>query len=214
VRLRASLAIAVALLAVGCLRVGPGDDLHLVCEDRTASPRKAYDIGFLVAQTRVEGQPPPDRDKVAMLEAARHHVITPGGRPHGGFRATLAPAELPDAPEAWLFEATGVGAEGAPPDAYRVVLWKEGATWVGGAEHRQPNLVRPPHSIAQPAWDAVNASAEARAALPEGSREDGASWSAALPSCVRLAYRDAENDRTDVVVNVVQSRVVFIDRTP
>ncbi|HVM45068.1 MAG TPA: hypothetical protein VM582_03945 [Candidatus Thermoplasmatota archaeon] len=205
--MRALVLLLAALLLSGCLRVGPGEDLHLVCEEKSASPRKAYDIGFLVAQTRVEGSIE-DKERVAMLEAARHHVISPGGRAHEGFRARLAPA---DAEDAWLFEGVGVVGE-RRPDVYEVFLWKDGATWSGSAVPRQRDVIRPPASVALPAWETANASREVQEALPEGAAARLASWQPTLPSCVRLAYANEEGARLEVVVNVVQSRVVYLAR--
>lgn len=205
-----ALALAPALLA-GCLRVGPGEDLHLVCEEKTASPRKAYDVGFLVAHTTVEGELA-DMERVAILEAVRHHVIAPGGRPHFDFAATLAPATLPDGLDAWVFDALAGNDASRPPDVYRVYAWKAGAAWVASAQPGVEGVFRPPASIAQPAWDVANASPEVRGALPNGSYEAGATWEPGLPSCVRLRYENAAGETLHVVVNVVQSRVVLIDR--
>ena len=209
-RLPLALALALALALGGCLRLGSGDDLHLVCEEKSASPRKAYDIGFLVAQTRADGSIA-EKDRVAMLELARHHVITIGGRPHDAFTATLAPAE--NASGEWRFEALGA-IESFPPDVYRVWLWREGDAWIASAERGEADVVAPPRSVAQPAWDAANASAEVGAALPNGSAPASARWDPALPSCVHLRYAGTDDaERLRVVVNVVQSRVVLLDRS-
>lgn len=204
-----ALALALAFVA-GCLRIGADEDLHLVCEEKSASPRKAYEVGFLVAQTRIEGELA-DKDRVAMLEAVRGHVITMGGRQHADFAARMGPAVLRDAPQAWAFDAVaGHGGEG-PPDLYFVVVWREDSTWRASAAFPVFGLVRPPHSVAQPAWDTANGSDVVREALPNGSVPAAASWEAATPSCVRLTYRNAAASALDVVVNVVERRVVLVD---
>lgn len=204
-----ALALALALALGGCLRLGSGDDLHLVCEEKSASPRKAYDVGFLVAQTKVEGELD-DMDRVAMLEAVRHHIIAPGGREHFDFAATLKPAEEREAPDAWVFDAIA-GSDGEHPDLYRVFVWRADGAWVAGAQHGMKDVVRPPASIAEPAWAAADASDEVRGALPNGSHPALATWDPALPSCVRLEYANAAGETLDVVVNVVEDRVVLID---
>lgn len=203
-----ALALTLALALGGCIRVGPGDDLDLVCEEKMASPRKAYDVGYLVAQTKVEGTLG-DTDRVAMLEAARQHVIAPGGRAHSDFAATLAPAGLRDEPGTWVFDAIG-GSDREDPDVYRVFVWREADAWVAGAEPGEKDLIRPPASIAKPAWRAANALEEVRSKLPNGSFEAEARWDPAIPSCVRLTYANAQRESVDIVVNVVQSRVVLI----
>ena len=208
--MRLALALTLVVAVTGCIRLGSGDDLHLVCEEKTASPRKAYDIGFLVAQTRVEGELD-DKERVAMLEAARHHVIAPGGRPHFDFAATLAPAQLRDQPTAWAFDALA-GSGGARPDVYHVILWPDDGMWLAGPAYGQPGLIRPPASVAEPAWETADNSSDVRDARPTNSSQRAASWDPALPSCVRLEYASGEAERLEVVVNVVQDRVVLIDR--
>lgn len=190
---RWALAFALLVALAGCLRVGPGEDLHLVCEEKTGSPRKAYDVGFLVAQTRVEGELS-DKERVAILEAARAHVITLGGRPHSGFRA-----ELSQDGEMWRFLAFGER-DGRPPDVYDVRLVRTNGGWSA------PPPVTPPGSVLAPAWSAVNATEPTRALFGNASAIQ-AEWDPALPSCVTLFA-----EGRGVVVNVVQGRVVLLHR--
>lgn len=195
----AALVLLVMIAGAGCLRVGPGEDLHLVCEEKSGSPRKAYGIEFLVAQTQVD-EAVPQELRVPLLEAARQHIITMRGVEHAGFEARLAPAG-----EGWRFEATGAWAD-APPDAYVVDLRPENDSVVGPAQ------IEAPRSIRDLAWASANASGEVQAAFPAGAAQPtSARWDPELPSCVLLRLQGAGQAR-EAVVNVAQSRVVALDK--
>ena len=189
-RAAVALFLILALSLTGCLRLGESDDLHLVCEEKSGSPRKAYDVGFLVAQTRVDGELD-DMDKVAILEAARAHVITMGGRPHVGFVANLTPAEG----DAWRFRAIGEN-EGATGDHYDVLVAyaTDTSAWAAAPP------IRPPASVLAPAIPAAEAYHWTALAA------SNATWDAALPSCVTFQDGSAR-----IVVNVVQGRVVLLE---
>lgn len=188
----ATLLVLLALAGAGCLRVGPGEDLHLVCEEKTGAPRKAYGLDFLVAQTRVEGNISDER-RLSILEAARQHVVTPSGRAHAGFNATLSRVSQDE----WRFDAIGVW-DDAPPDEYRVPIEVIDRT------PRAPTLVEAPRSVRDVAWRAANQSEPGGGSFPEPTL---AVWDPGLPSCVRLG-----GDEREVVVNVAQGRVVYIAR--
>ncbi|HUR68501.1 MAG TPA: hypothetical protein VM370_04585 [Candidatus Thermoplasmatota archaeon] len=201
--MRAAIALAILLVA-GCLRVGSGDDLHLVCEEKSGSPRKAYGIDFLVAQTRTDGSVPAER-KLALLEAARQHVVTLGGREHAAFDATLgsAPAAA-DGATRWSFHAVGVR-DSAEPDVYDVELRLDGDRATGAPPAPTPGPVAAPRSLVEPAWAAANATREVTARAGANATLAWASWDPDLPSCVELHLGAA-----DATVNVLQSRVVDI----
>lgn len=180
-----ALALALTLALPGCLRVGPGEDLHLVCEEKSGSPRMAYGVEDLLARTTVNGSlDGPSR--VRILDAARHHVITVRGAPYATFDATLSSTT----PTAWRF--LGVGSwEDAEPDVYDVTIED-----VGGRTP-VPDVVDAPRTIRDAAWRMANESGEE---IPTLGR---ATWDAGLPSCVALFH-----DGGSLVVNVVQGRIV------
>jgi hypothetical protein len=160
--------------------VGPGDDLSLVCEEKSGSPRKAYGLDFLVAQTRVETNVS-DADLLVILEAARAHLLTFRGAPHSGFEADL----IESAPRVWTFHAVGLW-DGAPADEYAIVVADL------GEGPRAADVVEAPRSIRDVAARVLAASVER------------AFWQPENPSCVRVPLGEGE-----AVVNVVQERVVL-----
>lgn len=199
-------ALLVVLLLAGCLRVGGGDDLYLVCEGKSSSPRMAYGVADLLAATRVEGEWTP-QEVAAMLDAARRHVVTPRGAPHESFEARLDGA---NATEGIVpFHATGT--LGPHVDVHDLELVRAGApgtAWTARMMDPQlPGRVRAPASLAEPARAAAMDEPTARAALERGALA-GASWDPELPACVRLHVDAAE--RATVVVNLAQERVVAV----
>lgn len=191
-----ALVLLALLLLPGCFRLGAGEDLHLVCEEKATSPRKAYGIDFLVARTRADEGVPPEF-KVAMLEAARAHVVTPRGREHASFEADLVSVNA----STWRFDATGLW-DDAPADQYRVLLRAEGETLIAGAQPPNPGPAEATRTLVDVARAAANVTTSFDA---RNASLSWAAWDPELPSCVRLRL-----DTHDVVVNVVQLRVVLI----
>lgn len=211
--------LLLALLLAGCLRVGPGEDLHLVCEDESTSPRPGYFVRDLVALVDVEDETlsAPERD--ALFDAARPHLLTRGGSPHPRFEGSLT-REPSAEPAAWRLRATGSDDDPATPDdTYDVRLTREGATVraTPGAPTLGPIAV--PDSILASATTAVSRDTRVVELLDGTPHLAGAGWDPQLPGCVRLAYRAPSSEAGPpaqpgafVLVNVDSMRVVHVER--
>lgn len=174
-------AILFALLLAGCLRVGPGEDLHLVCERKSTSPWHPYSPEEIRSLARTNGIPP-----ASVYTEIADSILTLGARPYATFDARLDRAAEPGA---WWFEANGT--IGNVTDRYALTLPLANAT------------LEAPESVAAPA----RAVAEREPALADRLAGDPrATWTAEHAGCVRLAYASV-----DVVVNVDKAQVVSID---
>lgn len=175
-------AILLALLLAGCLRVGPGEDLHLVCERKSTSPWHPYSPEEIRSLARTNGVPP-----ASVYTEIADSILTLGARPYVTFDARLFPAAEPGA---WRFEANGTF--GNVTDRYALTLPLANATTLAS-----------PESVAAPARGAAEREPALAGRLAGDAR---ATWTAELAGCVRLAYASV-----DVVVNVDKAQVVSID---
>ena len=173
--------LAVAALA-GCIRVGEGEDLYLVCERESTSPFPPYSPSEL--EGFVRSDPPMDRALATQLFGdLAERIHTERGYPYDVFVAQLE--QSPDG--TWRFFANGTHPEGV--DTYAL-------TW-------------PPEDERVRATERYAAIAR-RAAANESALRDlgeptGAFWERALPGCVRLEYAGGRawvNVDTDVVVSL------------
>src|SRR5687768_13041702 len=98
-----------ALALAGCLRVGPGEDVHLVCEEKGNTPGAGYSLVDLVDLTRVVNATLSEDEERAILAAVQPYVITLAKRHHEAPSATL---ERLDEPERWRFRMTGAWVDG------------------------------------------------------------------------------------------------------
>lgn len=188
------LTVMLGTAATGCLRVGPGEDLALVCEPKTRAPGPAYGPEDLLRLTTWDDAALAREDALALVTLAQPHVITMSRVPHHALQATLGRED-----DLWRFHAQGNTTNGTR-DEYDVLI--EAST--------PPNLVteavQPPASVVAAATDAVEREpslAPFRERAPTLLR---ATWEAENASCVTLHYAGPET----LVVNVVQARVVQI----
>lgn len=162
-----ALALALALVATGCLRVGPGEDLHLVCERESTSPWHPYSPADLEVVTRIEGPPTTPEQRGRLLTEAADRLLTQGAAPYETFEARLAHL----GGGVWLFAANGTA--GGATDAYAIELPALNATVFAPTI-----LLTRAHEIAV-AGGAVDARPDA---------VERATWTPELAGCVRLDY--------------------------
>lgn len=181
------LALASALAPVGCLRVGPGEDLYLVCERKSTSPWHPYAPSDLAIVTRVEGPEPTTEQRDRLLTAAADRLLTQGAAPYDTFEARLHPI----GGGVWRFDANGTFANAT--DAYAIELPPLNETVFA------PTIL----------WTrAHQAARSANVVQGPATTVEGATWERDLPGCIRLAYADG----TIVWVNVDKAQVVDIAR--
>lgn len=175
-------ALVLVLLFAGCLRVGPGEDLHLVCERESTSPWHPYSPDDLAVATRVDATVDAGTLRTILQDVA-DRLVTPGAAPYERFEANLTQTEE----GRWRFVANG--------------------TWPGGEDHYDIPWPAGDAPIPATAW----LMREARAAVAgeptlAGAGEPTAgTWSRELPGCVSLAYPERS-----VVVNVDKGIVVSV----
>lgn len=175
-------AVILALLLAGCLRVGPGEDLHLVCERERTSPWHPYSPDDLAAVTRVNGTIDAGTLRTILQDVA-DRLVTPGAAPYETFEASLAQAEE----GRWRFVANG--------------------TWPGGEDHYDIAWPAGDAPVPATAWllKEARAAVAQEPTLADAGVPTGATWSRDLPGCVSLAYGEK-----DVVVNVDKGIVVSV----
>jgi len=174
-----------AILLAGCLRVGPGEDLHLVCERDSSSPWHPYSPDDLARLTRVEGDID-DAAVRAILQVVADRLVTPGAAPYASFGARLTPGSG----GSWRFVANG--------------------TWPGGEDvYDITGPIARDAPIEATSWlrqqaRGVVANESALAGRAEGEPLF-ATWEPALAGCVALEYPEVR-----VSVNVDTRLVVSI----
>lgn len=178
-----ALCLALALALAGCLRVGPGEDLHLVCERESTSPWHPYSPDDLAIVTRIEGPTMTEEQRGRLLTEAADRLLTQGARPYDAFESRLYPI----GGGVWRFDANGTLGNGT--DTYALELPALNSTVFTPA-----SLVEVAHAAAR------------GASVVEGpaTTVERATWERDLPGCVRLAYADG----TEVWVNVDKGQVV------
>lgn len=183
--MRALVVLLASLALAGCLRVGPGEDLHLVCERETTSPWHPYAPDDLAQLTRVEGELDA-QTRGALFQDLADRLVTPGAAPYARFEARLSPA----GDGAWRFDANGTWPGGR--DAY-VIAWP-----------LDPDAPVDATSWLRQQARGIVANQSALAGRAEGEPL-AATWEPALAGCVHLEYPE-----TDVTVNVDKRIVVSI----
>lgn len=200
----ALLALAALLALSGCVRVGPGDDVYLVCERKRGAPGAAYGPEDLLRLTRWDNATLAREDAAALVAAAQPHVITLGGAPHQTFAANLTS----EGDGLWRFVAQATTREGVE-DRYDVLLQES------PAPSAVATTITPPASVVAAAEDVLAREpdlADLRARTPALV---GAAWDPESPSCVRLDYAERvgeEGARSVVHANLAQERVVQAQR--
>lgn len=176
------LALALALALAGCLRVGPGEDLHLVCERESTSPWHPYAPSDLAVVTRIEG-PVTMEQRDRLLTDAADRLLTMGAAPYEAFESRLYPI----GGGVWRFDANGT--VGNATDVYELELPPLNET-----------VFAPTHL-----WTRAHESARG-ASVVEGpaTTVSRATWEPDLAGCIRLEYADG----TTVWVNVDKGQVV------
>lgn len=171
----------------GCLRVGPGSDLHLVCERESTSPFPPYTPRELAGFVRQD--PPMDRALAnAIFPDLAERILHAGGAPYPRFEANLSQDPTDGR---WLFFANGTDAAGT--DTYALV-------WPFPDER-----VEPPARYAEAARRAVANESATKA----WGAQTGVTWTRELPGCVR-----AEHPEGAAWVNVDKDIVVSLEETP
>lgn len=209
------LALFLALISLaGCIRTGPGTEVHLVCEEKSRSPGAPYSLDSMVVLTQVRGANLTPDDERRLLTPVQRHVITAAREPYRNFTATLAP-EGPEGAGTWAFRAEGellVGGN-VSVDTYDLLIQENEDGTVDAApvqSTREPILAPATlRTFAVGVFQATPDLAPERARTPELL---SAGWDPELPGCVRLTYAGEGGARTIVYVNADTFRVVHFER--
>ena len=191
--MRAIVAVLLTLAFAGCLRVGPGEDIALVCEPKTMAPGPAYGPEDLLRLTTWGNATLPREEALALVTAAQPHVITMSRAPHQALHATLAEEDA-----WWRFRANATTVDGTL-DEYDVLID------AGPPARAVSDEVQPPASVVAAATRVVERSEDMADFRARAPALVGATWDDETSSCVTLHYAGGER----VVANVAQGRVVL-----